>query len=121
MANQLARRNLRDEQRSYLRGKYWEAIKQRGRPAIKVDKMSTFLTKEQVAERDDVSDRTVRRDADYAAAVDIVERNVPGARETILAGESGLPKAEVVKLARKPREEQQAARGLSHRGSGTAP
>ncbi len=70
MANQLARRNLRDEQRSYLRGKYWDGIKQRGRPAAKVAESATFLTKEQVAERDGVSERTVRVDAQFARAVD---------------------------------------------------
>jgi len=118
MANQLARRNLRDEQRSYLRGKYVKGLDVKlGRPK-KGDNLSPLST---VAAHEHVTERTVERDADYAAAVDTVERNVPGARETILAGESGLPKAEVVKLAKKPRAEQQAARGLSHRGSGTAP
>jgi len=106
MANQLARRNLRDEQRSYLRGKYLKGLDVKlGRPK-KGDKLSPLSM---VAAHEHVTERTVERDADYAAAVDTVERNVPGARETILAGESGLPKAEVVKLAEKPRAEQQAA------------
>lgn len=105
MANQLARRNLRDEQRSYLRGKYWDGIKaKRGRP----DKDRNFLSLSDVAAREHVHPTTVQADAQYAAAVDMLEHNVTGARETILAGESGLPKAEVVKLAKKPREEQQA-------------
>ncbi len=118
MANQLARRNLRDEQRSYLRGKYVKGLDVKlGRPK-KGDNLSPLST---VAAHEHVTERTVERDAEYAAAVDAVEANVPGARETILAGESGLPKAEVVKLAKKPRVDQQAARGLSHRGSGTAP
>jgi len=100
MANQLARRNLRDEQRSYLRGKYWQAVKLRGRPPEKGENVSPFLTREQVAEHDGVTHRTVANDAQYAAAVDVVERNVPGARDTILAGESGLPKAEVARAGR---------------------
>jgi len=106
MANQLARRNLRDEQRSYLRGKYWKGMDaKRGRRS----KCATFAhlpTLPEVAAQQNVAPRTVVNDTQYAAAVDTVERNVPGARETILAGESGLPKAEVVKLAKKPRVEQ---------------
>jgi len=117
IANQLARRNLRDEQRSYLRGKYWDGIKKRGHPGK--DTQSVSLS--DVAAREHVHSNTVIKDAQYAAAVDTLEHNVPGAKETILAGESGLPKAEVVKLAEKPQAEQQAARGLSHRGSGTLP
>jgi len=106
MANQLARRNLRDEQRSYLRGKYWKGMEaKRGRP----DKDTKFVSLSDVAAREHVHTNTVLNDARFAAAVDTVERNVPGARETILAGESGLPKAEVVKLAKKPRADQQAA------------
>jgi len=116
----LARRNLQDEQRSYLRGKYWDGIKQRGRPNKEAN-IAPFSTLPEVAARENVSPRTVKNDSQYAAAVDTLERNVPGARETILAGESGLPKAEVVKLAKKPRAEQQVARGLRHRGSGTPP
>jgi len=105
MANQLARRNLRDEQRSYLRGTYWDAIKRRGRP----NKETKFVSLSDVAAREHVHSNTVIKDAQYAAAVDTLEHNVPGARETILAGESGLPKAEVVRLAKKPQAEQQAA------------
>ncbi len=103
MANQLARRNLRDEQRSYLRGKYWKGIEAKGGRPKNHANVARFPTLHEVAVQQNVAPRTVVNDTQYSVAVDTVERNVPGARETILAGESGLPKAEVVKMAQKPR------------------
>jgi len=80
----------------------------RGRHLIKTQ---NFVSLSDVAAREHVHTNTVLNDARFAAAVDIVEQNVPGARETILAGESGLPKAEVVKLAKKPRAERKGSAG----------
>ncbi len=77
-------------------GKAWTP--KRGRRS-KCEHVSHLRTLPEVAAQQNVTPRTVQKDALFAAAVDAVERNVPGAKETILAGESGLPKAEVARAS----------------------
>ena len=101
--NQLGRRNLTDERRAYYRGKDYLLQKQahgdtdrfpRGQndPLGKTLEKSHISTAEEVAEKHGVSPKTVKRDADFAEAVDALE---PAAKETVLTGESGMTKEEV--------------------------
>lgn len=113
IANQLGRRNLTDEQKSYLRGKRYQAEKTAGHGAKSGDHSDTQIsegktcpqvTAERLAEDYGVSPRTVKNDAAFAEAVDtIAEVAGPEAKAEILAGESPLGKAAVVKAAKLPK------------------
>lgn len=87
--NQLGRRNLTAEKLAYFRGKQYLAVKPEGeagqivRPGEK--------TAAQVGEMHGVSEKTIRRDAAFAQAVDASPD-----RAEILAGTSGKTKQEVI-------------------------
>jgi len=92
--NQLGRRNLIDEQRNYVLGRLYERRKKRiGRPAEdeKVDKLSTFhgsaATAKEIAQQSGINEKTVRRAADFAIAIDKVKELDPEAAGKILQGE----------------------------------
>jgi len=92
--NQLGRRNLIDEQRSYVLGRLYERRKKRiGRPSKdeKVENFSTFCgnasTAKEIAKQSGVNERTVRNAADFAVAVDKVKEIDPEAAGKILQGE----------------------------------
>lgn len=119
---QLARRNLTEEQKSYLRGKrYLAEKKQVGRQKNNGDSVSPLSevsdqqsvvsgqTAERIAKSSGVSARTVKRDAKFAAAVDKVAEAAPEAKALAVGGK--LAKAEVASLAALPPEEiRQAAK-----------
>lgn len=121
--NQLSRRNLTDERRSYYRGKEYLNTKQTHggdrktndsevcQPTDTLDVTPDSVSAEskchsdtlisdtawKVAEKHGVSERTVHRDAEFAAAVDAVgEEQGPEAKEAILNGTSGKTKSEVI-------------------------
>lgn len=100
--NALARRNLNDEQRRYLRGKRVLAeAKPVGRPP-KSSHTETVSgdTAERIAEREGVSRATIERDASYARAVDkIADSAGPKARTAILSGAIPLTRAQVERVA----------------------
>lgn len=105
IANQLGRRNLTDEQKSYLRGKRYQAEKTAGHGVKSADQNDPQIwTAEKLAEEYGVSAPTIKRDQDFAEAVDtIAEVAGPEAKASILAGESELGKAAVVKAAKLPK------------------
>jgi hypothetical protein len=84
--NQLERRNLSLEQRSYLRGKrYNQEKKAEGRP----DKLSdnrkvSGATHERLAKTYRVAPSTITADGNFAEAVDTLETIKPGVRSTVL-------------------------------------
>ena len=106
-ANQLGRRNLTPEQKSYLRGKEYLATKkpvgapEDNRNNSQCGKSCHFnFTAENMGKTHNVSPRTVRNDADFAAAVDDLEKAVGGdTKADILSGNSPLPKAAVARAA----------------------
>ena len=110
LRNQLARRNLTDEQRTIVIGRYYNQLKRAPhRPTDKGDNLSLFpefgKTSEHVAKVFGVNSRTVYRAAEFAKIVDELAEIEPEAAERIVAGElsdakTKLPKVEPELLKR---------------------
>lgn len=124
--NQLGRRNLNEEQASYLRGKRYHTEKRSraGAPEGNTSKAgktkhqwgqtvpidSDSKTSEKIGKDLGLSGRTIRRDAQFATAVDEIAKNVgEEARQTILSGDAPVSKETVVAIAKLPAEEQAQA------------
>lgn len=131
---QLARRNLTPEQASYLRGQRynrsklapWRPTNKQAKSAhlsvaVEVEEVpqnegvtaTTAARAEETAERLaaelKVSPRTIKNDGKFAAAVDTLGQTAgTEVKRTILAGDSPLPKRDVVALAAAPPADQQA-------------
>jgi phage N-6-adenine-methyltransferase len=113
--NQLGRRNLDARQMSLLRGRRYNRTKRpQGAPEgngnaaeNKVDKMSTLKTAESLAAEHGVNEKTIRRDGEFAEAVEAL-----GIEREIVSGEIDAPKHEIVAAANalpdKPTREQVA-------------
>ena len=119
ISNQLGRRNITPEQASYLRGKRYNAEKKAasfnqgisGNPGGKPkaeggQNVPPEKTADRLAREFRVTDRTIKRDAVYAKAIDTVAEVLAPAPEktgetlkTILARESKINKQDTVKLA----------------------
>lgn len=107
--NQLGRRNLDARQMSLLRGRRYNRTKKAPEDAgaLKgkgVDKMSTAST---LAAEHGVNEKTIRRDGEFAEAVETL-----GIEREIVAGEIDAPKHEIVAAAKslpeQPTQEQVA-------------
>jgi len=92
--NQLARRNLNTNQRSYYRGKWYELEKESHGGQMPGSKYhndnsirTTNKTAETIAKKQGVGVATVNRDAQFAKAVDLLEEIAPGSEKEILNGE----------------------------------
>jgi hypothetical protein len=113
--NQLCRRNLSEERKAYLRGKRYNAEKREKEETLKQNNQKgqnvpTERTSAKLAAQFDVDEKTIRRDAKFADAVDAIEKNVgKPVKDEILSGHSGLSKKEVVAIAQQPAEKQAAA------------
>ena len=106
MRNQLARRNLTDEQRTLILGRLYNQIKlAQGRPSEDEKKvnLTSFsggnATSRQLSEILGVGEKTVRRAGEFAEAVDALAEIEPKAAEAILLGKvpdakTALPKVE---------------------------
>ena len=117
VANQLSKRNLTDEQRAYYIGKSYLNAKQkeggdRKSGSLAQNEQVIGPTAETIAKKHGVSAATVRRDAEFAEAVDAVGVSEgPAAKEEILSGKSGKTKAEVI--AKKPKARKRAVAGTT--------
>jgi hypothetical protein len=123
--NQLGRRNLTDEQRTYLMGKRYEARKksvggQTGNVNAKndVDKMpESFIEPKDVkagtagviGKDYGVDGKTVRRAEKFAHGVDVLRDVSPAAADKVLAGKAKVSKNAVAEIARLERDEVEAA------------
>ena len=106
LQNQLARRNLTDEQRTLILGRLYNQMKlAQGRPPEdeKGEKFSPFsgnhATSKYVASLHGGSDRTVRNAGEFAKVVDALAEIEPKAAEAVLLGKvpdakTALPKVE---------------------------
>lgn len=104
IANQLGRRNLTPEVASYLRGKRYELEKQSHgglRPLASVQN-EQLPTAERLAATYDVSSITIRRDADFAKAVDVIGEKSERLKDEILSGRSPMSKPDVIRLSKQP-------------------
>lgn len=135
--NQLGRRNLTEEQKSYLRGKQYEAEKMshgandgfRGNQYTDlVSGQNVRLpnrretkdgTAGRIGKQYGVSGRSIRRDAKYAKGVDLAEAEEPGIKNRILSGESQIPKTIIAAFPAMPKEERKSI--LSGISSGKKP
>lgn len=105
--NQLGRRNLTATQRSYLLGKRYLCEKKAAHRPDKDDQGDHLKTSERIAAESNVGSATVRRDAKFAEALDIL-RNDAGQDfgVKLLSGQIKLPKSDIIKLAKKPSGEK---------------
>lgn len=120
--NQLGRRNLTEEQKSFLRGKQYEAekmtqgtnnqyVQAKSENGQNVHFHSRREVKDGTAGRIGkeygVNGRTIRRDADFAKGVDAAEAIEAGAKNAILSGKSKIPKSVIAELPTMEPERQQ--------------
>jgi N6-adenosine-specific RNA methylase IME4 len=86
--NQLARRNLTDEQRRYLLGRIYERQKKaHGGDRKSSGQFDHLKTAKAVADQIGVGEKTIRRSAEFSRALDAVKQVSPEAAEKILKGE----------------------------------
>ena len=110
--NQLGRRNLTEEQRTYLLGKEYEAQKktisnpggknQHSEVVDQNDQQPPIITKDIVAKEHGVGSATVKRAELFSRSVDTAEEISPGFREGILSGEIKVPKNVITELRNVP-------------------
>lgn len=109
--NQLNRRNQTPEQISYFRGKLHEKRKQRHGGDRKSNGNNYHLipTAQAIAKEFNVSEKTIRNDADFAKAIDTIGKQVgEDVKHQILSRELPVTKKDVIKLAQMPEEKRQA-------------
>ena len=119
--NQLGRRNLTPEQKSYLIGKQYEAEKHadfnRGNQYTSSKKSGCYQngnsqklnrTCERIASENGIARNTVIRAEQFAKGIDAAEEAVPGTRQKVLSGEVKPTAAEIASVARAPPEERPA-------------
>ena len=105
--NQLGRRNLTDEQRSYLRGLRYEREKSKqggtGSNQYNLQRgqnVHSAKTVEILAEEYKVSPKTIQRDSEFARGIERIGENNPEYKRRILAGEEKIKKGLVQKLGK---------------------
>lgn len=97
--NQLSRRNVTPQMASYLRGRRYLVEKQDHGGERKASGQNVHLkekTAEVIASHFGVDEKTIRRDAEFAKAVDKAPEE---ARAAILSGKSGATKKQVIEAA----------------------
>lgn len=114
IANQLGRRNLTEEQKEFLRGKRYLTEKKaesgRADRDLSGGQSDHPKTAKRLAKKYGVSEKTIRRDAKFAKAVDEIEKTVGAeAKAAVLSGKSGLSKKDVVAIADMPPDKQRKA------------
>lgn len=101
-ANQLGRRNLTPDQAALLRGRRYNRLKKaafgRAGRAFGADKMSTPKTAERLAREHGVDEKTIRRDGQFAEAIEKTRSLDPEIEHKVVSG-NGPTKAAVIKAA----------------------
>lgn len=120
--NQLARRNLTDSWRRYFIGKRYEEEKKQGerRDLTYAQSEHKFKTAELIAKENNTSQATVRRNADYSKAIDIIKEQEPEIANKILTEEIKVNSKDVVEIADAELEErgriiEEIGRGMSYK------
>lgn len=97
--NQLGRRNLTKEQTSYYRGlKYLKLKKKKGGYDNVANRGESETTAEILSYEFKVSESTIKRDAKFAEALEIIARSNVELRNAILRGHSNLSKSDILML-----------------------
>lgn len=107
--NQLGRRNLSPEQQSYLRGLRYNQEKSQGKrtdltSGQNVPKLNPETTAESLAKEYNVSEKTIKRDGDFAKGVEAIGKKDPELKKKILRGESPISKGKIQGLAKDPKK-----------------
>jgi hypothetical protein len=112
IANQLSKRNLTPEAVSYLRGTWYELNKRaHGGARFSSAHFEHLKTSEELAKRFKTSSATIRRDAQFAWAVDrIAQAAGDFAKIAILTRSKRLSKKEVISLAHTAKRNPQSVR-----------
>lgn len=110
--NQLARRNLTDSQRRYYIGKRYEEDKKENKGnQYTEDAMGNSYpkqrTSESLAKENNISERTVRNNADYSKAIDKIKEHQPEVAEKILNEEIKISNKDVITLSKHEPEERE--------------
>ncbi len=99
ITNQLGRRNLSKEQTSYYRGlKYLKLKQKKGGYDSVLKKGRTESTAEALSREFKVSESTIKRDAKFAEALELVGQSNSNLRNQILIGDTDLNKSDVLML-----------------------
>lgn len=114
--NQLGRRNITNEQRTYLLGlRYRQEKKCVGAPEGNTNPSKQLAhnepfvpTAEAIAKQHNVGRETVKRAEKYADALDRIESIAPEIKQEILQGKTEVTKKEVIELAAAPIEKLEA-------------
>lgn len=124
--NQTGRRNITDEQRTYLLGKQYAAEKkitvrdQTGKFTPRDQSEPTALrTSERVAAEMGVGHMSVKRAEKYAQGIDIIGQTDPALKGDILAGKKSVVKKDVSNIIQLPVPERRAAIDKIKRGERT--
>lgn len=99
--NQLGRRNLTPDQASLLRGRRFNRTKPRERDNPSGQFVRKDTTAESLAEQHGVTERTIRRDGDFAEAVEMLKPLVANIEERVMSGDI-TSKSSVIEAAREP-------------------
>ena len=116
---QLGRRNLSAAAEGFLRGKrYLEAKRQGARTDLTSGQSDQKTAAERLGEEFKVGERTIRRDGEFAEAVDRIIKNCGlEAKNLILARGTGLTRGGVLRLAKlDPKEQQKFLEELKESG-----
>ena len=105
--NQLGRRNLSPEQQSYLRGLRYNREKSQGKRSDLTSgqndpKSETHSTAATLAKEYNVSEKTIKRDGEFAKGVDIIGGKNPELKKEILKGNSPIKKGQIQQVAKEP-------------------
>lgn len=110
ISNQLGRRNLTADQMAYLRGekynrinKGWGGKRSSGKTCHLMDKTSSKLAKEY-----GTSEKTIRNDAVFANAVNLIAENIgEDIKKKILTREINIGRAKIIELSKLSSEQQE--------------
>ncbi|MCU0443954.1 MAG: ParB N-terminal domain-containing protein [Microscillaceae bacterium] len=124
--NQLGKRNITELTKSFLRGTRYELEKQKNKNVSNLkqfqtegDKMSSSgKTSEKLAEEFNVSEKTIKRDAEYARAVNAIAQGDDVLKWKILNKEVDLPKNYLVEVVEKGELAIQELRAMLVAGKG---
>ncbi len=109
IVNQLGRRNLTNEQRSYLRGLRYEREKAKhgGERDIEASPQNGNLlrTHERLGTEYAVSKNTILRDAEFARGLEKIGAQNPTLKQEILSGKHKVKKADLQLLGREKRDD----------------
>lgn len=113
-SNQLGRRNLTDEQKTYLLGKQYEAQKmtqggdRKSKPQNGDLKQGERLsTSQKIAREHGVGKNTVERAEHFAKGLDEADRVSPGIKQAVLSGEVKAPKKVISEIRNTPEKKKE--------------